>query len=169
MRLGTRLLIAISLIVPYNYVCAQSATVVFRGTPSTKISEGGTERRIEKLDALRSKAAECVIAQQGEHYVWVSRENIRLARVEAGSFVTYVALNDTWIPPTGSVRSMGILSGHISKATSYSTRTTPLPVRTASSRWAPQIRAMAIFGYRDQLTFPIRHLRSTASTGHGEK
>ena len=93
MRLGTRLLIAISLIVPYNYVYAQSATVVFRGTPSTKISEGGTERRIEKLDAIRSKAAECVIAKQDENYVWVSRANIRLARVEAGSFVTYVALN----------------------------------------------------------------------------
>lgn len=71
----------------------QSSMTVFKGRPSVKVSEGGVERLPEQLARERAVNLECVISQIGDRYYWASRENVEMARVETGSFVTYVALN----------------------------------------------------------------------------
>jgi hypothetical protein len=69
------------------------ATTTFRGRPSLKVSEGGTERTPETLTADRAINLECVISKLGDEYYWASRENVRMVRVESGAFITYVAIN----------------------------------------------------------------------------
>lgn len=72
---------------------AQTPVTVFKGRPSVKISEGGIERLPEPVTRDRAVNLECVISQIGDSFYWASRENVRLARVDGGAFITYVALN----------------------------------------------------------------------------
>ena len=72
---------------------AQTPTTVFKGRPSLKISEGGIERTPEQVPRDRAINLECVISQIGTSYYWASRENVPMARVDSGAFLTYVAAN----------------------------------------------------------------------------
>ena len=72
--------------------CAQVLTVL-KGVPSVKVSEGGTERLPESLNRETAVNLECVISKIGDDYYWASRENTQMVRVEAGIFITYLAVN----------------------------------------------------------------------------
>jgi hypothetical protein len=71
----------------------QPATAIFTGFPRVKISEGGVERLPEQLKDVEAVGRKCVISQVGQAFYWTSRENVQLARIEAGPFVTYIAVN----------------------------------------------------------------------------
>jgi hypothetical protein len=71
---------------------AQTPITVFKGRPAVKISEGGIERVPESLARDRAINLECVISQIGDAFYWSSRENVPMARIDSGGFVTYVAL-----------------------------------------------------------------------------
>lgn len=86
-----KLILSILLILPSLAVA--EATTVFKGRPSIKISEGGFTRTPEKLSKDRAVASECVISQIGDDYYWASRENVRLLKVDAGAFLTFIASN----------------------------------------------------------------------------
>jgi hypothetical protein len=85
--------VALALVLCGVIGAAQPATTVFRGRPSVKISEGGVERLPEQFPREKAVTLDCVISQIGDSYYWASRENVELARMESGSFVTYIALN----------------------------------------------------------------------------
>ena len=72
---------------------AQTPVTVFKGRPLLKISEGGVERTPEQVARDRAVTLECVISQIGDSFYWASRANVRMARVEGGAFITYMALN----------------------------------------------------------------------------
>ena len=84
---------------------AQPAATAFKGRPSIKVSEGGIERLPEQLPRERAVNLECVISQIGDNYYWASRENVEMARVESGAFITYVALNGSGYVRTVSPES----------------------------------------------------------------
>ncbi len=71
---------------------AQVVTV-FKGVPTIKISEGGTERQPEPLNRETAVNLECVISRIGDDYYWASRENTEMVRLERGAFITYLAVN----------------------------------------------------------------------------
>lgn len=71
---------------------AQAPTTVFKGRPAVKVSEGGIERLPEAVARDRAINLECVISQIGDAFYWSSRENVPMARIDGGAFVTYVAL-----------------------------------------------------------------------------
>ncbi len=71
---------------------AQVVTV-FKGVPTIKISEGGTERQPEPLNRETAVNLECVISRIGDDYYWASRENTEMVRLEGGAFITYLAVN----------------------------------------------------------------------------
>lgn len=96
MEVGMRVYVALvlaCLTLMSSEVMVQSATAVFKGRPSLKISEGGIERTPEQLTRDRAVNLDCVISQIGSKYYWASRENVELARIEGGAFITFVALN----------------------------------------------------------------------------
>jgi hypothetical protein len=72
---------------------AQESEAVFIGVPTVKISEGGTDRAVEKLARDKGLNLKCVVSRIGETYYWASRDNVRLVRVESGIFVTFIAVN----------------------------------------------------------------------------
>lgn len=71
---------------------AQSAMVLI-GSPSVKISEGGSYRLPEQLEPSKASNLACVITKVGDEYLWASRENIPLLRLDSGAFLTFIALN----------------------------------------------------------------------------
>jgi hypothetical protein len=85
------LLVAVALWLPAD--ANAQATTVFRGVPSLKVAEGGTERTPERLSPERSAGFIAVISKVGDKYLWASRENIEVVRIELGAFITYVAVN----------------------------------------------------------------------------
>ena len=72
---------------------AQTPVTVVRGIPQLKLVEGGTERTSEVLPRARAVDLSVVISQIGDNYYWASRENVPLIAIDAGAFVTYVAVN----------------------------------------------------------------------------
>ena len=89
----TAVLAVVALLALSSGSVAQSASTVFRGRPSVKISEGGVERTPEALTRERAVNLECVISQIGGSFYWASRENVQLTRIESGSYVTFTATN----------------------------------------------------------------------------
>lgn len=73
-------------------VHAQS-TVVFKGLPVVKISEGGVSRVPENITRDRAVNVKCIISKTGGSYYWASRENVKLSRIDSGAFFTFVAEN----------------------------------------------------------------------------
>ncbi|MGB7219280.1 MAG: hypothetical protein WBD07_10775 [Vicinamibacterales bacterium] len=86
------LMLALALTLGISGVAGQSATTVFRGRPSVKISEGGVERAPTQVTRDQAINLEC-ISQMGGSFYWASRENVELTRVESGSFITFSARN----------------------------------------------------------------------------
>ena len=78
---------------PSSNALSQTATTIFRGTPSVKVSEGGIERMPEAISPDRGANLQCVISRIGDAYYWASRENTELVRIDSGAFTTYVALS----------------------------------------------------------------------------
>ena len=79
----------------YAVVLAASAVfavaadeVVFEGQPQVRIDSDGHETKKAEF----SKEAVCRVEKHGRHYVWASRDNRRLDRVDAGDFVYYISL-----------------------------------------------------------------------------
>lgn len=71
---------------------AQSKTV-FAGVPTIKISEGGVERVVEKLDRLAAVNVAVVISDIDGRFYWASRENKELVSIEGVAFTTFVAID----------------------------------------------------------------------------
>jgi len=90
MRIVTTALLAALL---GSSAAGQSGTTAFAGNPAVKVSEGGVERLVEDLPRDRAVNLACVISRIGDSYYWASRENVELLRVDAGAFVTFIALN----------------------------------------------------------------------------
>lgn len=72
---------------------AQSAVTVFKGTPSTKVSEGGVERLPEAVPREKAVNVQAVVSQIGDSYYWASRENTELIRFDSGGYITFIAVN----------------------------------------------------------------------------
>ncbi|HIE07627.1 MAG TPA: hypothetical protein EYP64_06250 [Desulfarculaceae bacterium] len=73
-------------------VHAQS-TVVFKGLPIVKISEGGVSRVPENITKDRAVDLKCIINKISGSYYWTSRENVKLLRIDSRAFSTFVAEN----------------------------------------------------------------------------
>lgn len=67
--------------------------VIFSGIPVVKISEGGTSRVVEDLKNAKATEAECVIVKIGDKYLWNTRNNVEMARIQSGAFITFVAIS----------------------------------------------------------------------------
>lgn len=77
-----------------SLVFAEDAETVFKGIPSIKISEGGTDRTPESLKRDSAIPLSCVISKIGNDYFWASRENVKMTKFEgSGAFTTFVAGN----------------------------------------------------------------------------
>jgi hypothetical protein len=69
------------------------AKTVFAGIPTVKISEGGTERTVEKLERSAAVNVAVVISEINGRYYWASRENKELRVSEGGTFITFTAMD----------------------------------------------------------------------------
>ena len=69
------------------------ARTIFAGIPSVKISEGGTDRVVEKLERTNASNLAVVISEINGRYYWASRENKELSVSEAGAFITFTAVD----------------------------------------------------------------------------
>jgi hypothetical protein len=71
---------------------AESQTI-FKGIPSQKISEGGNERFAESLPREKAVNLNCVISEIDGRFYWASRENVELATIRSGAYLTFQAIN----------------------------------------------------------------------------
>ena len=64
--------------------------IVFQGTPTVRVfsNPDGDER--QKLDASAAQKAQCVIVRQGKNYLWASRDNARMTRIDGAKFTIFV-------------------------------------------------------------------------------
>jgi hypothetical protein len=69
------------------------AITVFTGLPVVKISEAGTERKVEQLPREQAANLSCVVSQIAGKYYWATRANKELVAHTSGAFVTYVAVD----------------------------------------------------------------------------
>ena len=65
--------------------------VIFAGTPIVKISEGGVNRVVEDFKGAKAIEAECVIVKVGDKYLWKTRNNVEMMKIQSGTFITFVA------------------------------------------------------------------------------
>jgi hypothetical protein len=68
-------------------------TTVFSGSPTVKVSEGGTERKAEKLSPEQAANSESIITQLAGRHYWATRGNKELTAYPSGAFTTYVAID----------------------------------------------------------------------------
>lgn len=88
-----RILVGFALLVASPVEGGAQVRTVLRGVPTFKITEAGTERTPEKLAPDRAAGFIVVVSRVGDKYLWASRENKELVRIELGAFITYVAVN----------------------------------------------------------------------------
>ena len=69
----------------------EAVEIVFTGIPALKISEGGVERTVEDINENKALEFKCVVTKKGDKYFWTTRNNVELARIQSGAFVTFVA------------------------------------------------------------------------------
>ena len=67
------------------------STVVFKGLPLVKISEGGVSRLPENITRDKAVNFKCIITKISGSYYWASRENVKLLRIDSGAFSTFLA------------------------------------------------------------------------------
>lgn len=66
----------------------------FVGVPAMKISEGGVERNVEKLEQSKSIELICVIKEIDGKFIWASRENKPLVKIDTGgAFLIFLAVD----------------------------------------------------------------------------
>lgn len=108
-----KLLLVVLFLADGRGASSQAATV-FRGIPSAKITEGGIERRPEALTTDAAGNLACVVSRIGDKYYWASRKNTELVRVQAGAFITYIAVNGSGyirIVAPGMKDAVSLMSG----------------------------------------------------------
>jgi hypothetical protein len=65
--------------------------VVFRGVPTLRVYATTEADERQKLDAATAQKNECVIVQTGKNkYIWASRNNAPLTRVDAKQFTYFI-------------------------------------------------------------------------------
>jgi hypothetical protein len=64
--------------------------VVFRGVPSVRVSSAPDGDSRQTLDEGAGKKNECVIVRRGKKYLWASRDNAELNRVDSGQFTYFI-------------------------------------------------------------------------------
>lgn len=72
-------------------VCTAFAQeIVFQGTPTLRVfaTPDGEDR--EKLEASAAQKAQCVIVRDGKKYLWASRENAPVTRIDQPQFTYFV-------------------------------------------------------------------------------
>ena len=71
---------------------AQSFT--FTGIPSVKVTEGGVERNAEKIEQSKAMIVTCVIKEIDGKFIWASRENKPLVKIDTGgAFLIFLAVD----------------------------------------------------------------------------
>jgi TPR repeat protein len=65
--------------------------IVFSGTPTVRINEGGGPRAIEDVKPAEASGARCTIIRIDDKYFWQTRNNVELTMVTSGAFITFVA------------------------------------------------------------------------------
>ena len=64
--------------------------IVFQGTPTVRaFSNPDTDDR-QQLDASAAQKAQCVIVRQGKKYLWASRDNAPLTRIDGEQFTFFL-------------------------------------------------------------------------------
>jgi hypothetical protein len=93
-RLPMRALaLGVAVAVVATSLSAQTPSPVFKGRPALKTTESGLEHTQQQVPAEGAAESQCLITQVRDSYFWASRNNLQLARFEAGGYVTYIAMN----------------------------------------------------------------------------
>ena len=71
-----------------TYALAQN--VVFRGVPTVRVFSTTERDDRQKLEAEAARKAECVVVQQGKKYLWRSRGDAPLTRVDTQQFTFFI-------------------------------------------------------------------------------
>jgi hypothetical protein len=87
-----KFIITVFILIIAAAVHAQS-TMVFKGLPTVKISEGGVSRVPENITRDMAENLKCIVSKIGGSYYWASRENVKLLRIDSGAFSTFIAEN----------------------------------------------------------------------------
>jgi hypothetical protein len=69
---------------------ALAQEIVFQGTPHVRAFSTPDNDTREKLDASAGQKNQCVIVRQGKNYLWASRDNARMTRVDGPQFTFFV-------------------------------------------------------------------------------
>ena len=86
-------LIIIFFILTITITVNAQSTVIFKGLPLVKISEGGVSRISENIEKSNAVNLKCIVSKIDESYYWASRENVTLLRLDLGAFTTFIAAN----------------------------------------------------------------------------
>jgi hypothetical protein len=66
----------------------------FVGVPSVRVTEGGIERNAEKLEQSKSMELACVVKEIDGKFIWASRENKPLVKIDSGgAFLIFIAID----------------------------------------------------------------------------
>ena len=88
----SKFLLAAAIFLCSNICNAQ--VLSFVGVPAVRISEGGVERFAEKLEQSKSMELACVVKEIDGKFIWASRENKPLVKIDTGgAFVMFVAVD----------------------------------------------------------------------------
>ena len=82
----TMLMVALLVLIP-KVLNGQANNVVLDGVALVRISETGSNRIVETLEAEVTS----VVQKIGDRYLWTTRDNTELRRYDHGTFITYVA------------------------------------------------------------------------------
>lgn len=99
-------------VAPLVLACAASSAlaveVEFEGAPSVKVEVHEGAAQTQAVPSARAREFSVRIVRSGKAYLWASRNNVPLLKLEGGAYVTYVAITGA-----GYVR---VLSPSIRKA-----------------------------------------------------
>jgi hypothetical protein len=74
-----------------NLCKAQSFS--FTGIPSVKVSEGGIERNVEKVEKSKAMSVACIVKEIDGKFFWETRGNKPLLKIDSGAFVIFLAVD----------------------------------------------------------------------------
>jgi hypothetical protein len=80
----------VALMLAVSALTLAAQDVVFRGTPTIRVFATPEADERQKLDAATAQKNECVIVQRGKKYIWASRNNEPLTRVDLGQFTYFI-------------------------------------------------------------------------------
>ena len=71
-------------------ISAFAQEIVFQGTPNIRVFSTPERDTREELDASAGQKAQCVIVRQGKNYLWASRENAPMTRIDGPQFTFFI-------------------------------------------------------------------------------